>query len=93
MSETRSRVAEEVRALCARRKLTQKALGEVLGYSQPTISDRYNGVTAYTLDDLDRIAAYFDVPITDLFGTRSEQGKRPTACYVDSAGLELALVG
>jgi transcriptional regulator with XRE-family HTH domain len=69
MSTIRSQVAEEVRALCARRDMKQKDLAVVLGYSQPSVSDRYHGKTAYTLDDLERIAAHFDVNITDLFGT------------------------
>lgn len=67
MQNMRSSVSEEIRVLMARRRTSQTKLAELLGRSQPYISRRMNAKEPWDLDDLVGIAAYFDVPVTDLF--------------------------
>jgi transcriptional regulator with XRE-family HTH domain len=62
-----------------RRRTSQKELGAVLGMSQPTISGRMRGEVVFNLDELEKIATHFDVPITDLLppttkGAGEDQG-------------------
>lgn len=52
----RLRVAEEVRALMGRRRMSQAQLGAVLKISQVSVSERLRGKTPFTLDDLERLA-------------------------------------
>lgn len=59
-------VAEEVRALLARRRVSGVKLAETMGRSQAYISRRLNGETAFDLDDLAHIAAVLQVPVSDL---------------------------
>jgi transcriptional regulator with XRE-family HTH domain len=60
-------VVEEIRALMGRRRVSQKQLGDALGLAQPTMSKRMNGKIAFDLNELDAVAAFFDVSILDLF--------------------------
>lgn len=62
------RVAEEVRALMGRRRMSQAQLGSVLSMSQVSVSERLRGKTPFTLDDLERLASYFDVSLSSLMG-------------------------
>lgn len=62
----RSAIAEEVRALMGRRRVTQEKLAAAIGMSQPSLSKRLFGVVPWTIDDLEAIADYFGVKITDL---------------------------
>jgi transcriptional regulator with XRE-family HTH domain len=68
----RELIAEEIRALLARRKITASELARRLHVSQPYISRRLTGDTAFDVDDLDRIAAELDVDIADLFPPRRQ---------------------
>jgi transcriptional regulator with XRE-family HTH domain len=65
------RVAEEIRALLARRRISGRQLAESTGMSQSAVSARLTGVTAIDLDDLERIATALDVEITALLPVRS----------------------
>lgn len=67
-TEVRQAVSEEIRALMGRRRVTQTALGIAIGMSQPAISRKLKCEVAWDIDELEAIASYFDVPITDLFG-------------------------
>ncbi len=60
-------VAEEIRAMMARRRLTGQRLARVLGVSNAWVSYRLNGRQAIDLNDLERIAAALDVPVHALF--------------------------
>jgi transcriptional regulator with XRE-family HTH domain len=60
------RVAEEVRALMARRRMTGAELARRLGVSQMWISYRLNGRQPIDLDDLERIARVLGVQPLDL---------------------------
>jgi transcriptional regulator with XRE-family HTH domain len=81
-------VVEEIRALMGRRRVSQKQLGDALGLAQPTMSKRMNGKIAFDLNELDGIAAFFDVSILDLFprpeGT-VDQGNHASRWTVETA--------
>jgi transcriptional regulator with XRE-family HTH domain len=61
-------VAEEVRALCARRQISQGTLGKVLGISAPQVSMRLRGLITFSVDELGILANYFGVSPAVLVG-------------------------
>lgn len=67
-SPLRERVAEELRAILARRKMTATTLAELTGLTQPYLSRRMTGDVAFNIDDLDKIASVLEVPVTALLG-------------------------
>jgi transcriptional regulator with XRE-family HTH domain len=80
-----SSVAGEVRAWAARRGKTQKAVGVAAGIAKSSLSRKWRGETPFDVDELDRICAVLDVPITALFEMR-EGGTFPNS--VGSAPVE-----
>ena len=64
---TREAIAGNVRALLGRHRTSQTAIAKHLGTTQQSLSRRLVGAVAFDTDELSAIAAYFDVPITDLF--------------------------
>ena len=72
MSETptgaplRERVAEEVRVLLARKRLSATQLAKRMGVSQAYMWRRLSGETAFDLDDLERIGALLGVEPAEL---------------------------
>jgi transcriptional regulator with XRE-family HTH domain len=65
----REAVAEEIRALMGRRRVSQTRLAKVLGMSQPSLSNRLTGGQPFDVDELFTLAEYFGVEVTALFGT------------------------
>jgi DNA-binding Xre family transcriptional regulator len=59
-------VAEEVRSLMGRRKVTGAQLAKRLGVSAAWVSYRVNGLVSPSVDDLERIAEALGVEIVDL---------------------------
>jgi transcriptional regulator with XRE-family HTH domain len=59
-------VAEEVRALLARRRISGVQLAKQIGKSQPYFSRRLNGAVSFDLDDLEAIAKVLEINVTDL---------------------------
>nr|MDT0658080.1 helix-turn-helix domain-containing protein [Micromonospora sp. DSM 115978] len=59
-------VAEEVAAALGRRRMTGAALAAAIGASEMYISRRLNKQTAFSLNDLDRIARALGVSVLDL---------------------------
>lgn len=57
------RVATEVRAEVARQNVTQYDLADVLGMAQPSVSRRLAGKHPFDTDELDKLAAFFGVPV------------------------------
>jgi transcriptional regulator with XRE-family HTH domain len=55
-----------IRAEMGRRKLSQAALGQIVGLSQASLSLRLNGNVAFTIDELVKIAAGLDVSLETL---------------------------
>ena len=60
-------IAEEVRALLARRRVTSVALARSIGKSHTYVWRRLNGETAFDLNDLEQIAETLGVSPLDLF--------------------------
>lgn len=60
-TETRSRIAAEVRAALARQHKSQRALAAHLGMSATTLSDRMMGRKPFTAEDLMLTADFLDV--------------------------------
>lgn len=52
-----------------RRRATQADLADALGKSQPYVSRRLSGEVPFDIDDLFRLAHYFDVEVTRLLGS------------------------
>jgi transcriptional regulator with XRE-family HTH domain len=59
-------IVQEVGALMGRYRITQAELADAIGMSAQAMSQRMQGRIAFRIDELDEIAAYFDVPITSL---------------------------
>jgi transcriptional regulator with XRE-family HTH domain len=72
----RERVAEELRALLARRKVTPTELGRKLGRSQTWVWRRLEGEVAFDLNDLEVIADALSVAVADLFPPDVRQAVR-----------------
>lgn len=68
------RVAAEVRAEMARRRITQSDVGKSLGLSTAAVSRRLRGVVPFDVNELSTIAALLGVPAgTLLVDGQSEQ--------------------
>lgn len=62
------RVAEEVRAMAARRRYSQTRVAQVLGCSQAAVSRLFRGEVPFDVVELDALAREWDVPITVFLG-------------------------
>lgn len=54
--------------MARRGRMSAVKLAEAIGWSYSYLSRRLNGQKSWSVDDLEVIATYFDVPITNLFG-------------------------
>ena len=68
----REYVAEEIRALLARRMANGAKLAAALGKSEMYVSRRLRGETAFDVDDLEKIAGFLGVEVTDLLPRPTE---------------------
>lgn len=66
MDTLRERVAGELRATLARKRISAAELARRLGWSQSYMARRVDGRQALDLDDLERIAAALDVEPAEL---------------------------
>lgn len=62
----REYVAEEIRVLLTRKRMSGAELGRRTGIKQSSISRRLTGETAFDMDDLEAIAAVLEVSVADL---------------------------
>jgi transcriptional regulator with XRE-family HTH domain len=76
----RESVAEEVRVMMVRKRITGAALAERIGRSAAYLSRRLTGETAFDLDDLFRISEVLGVRMVDLLPR--DQRERVTGQYV-----------
>jgi hypothetical protein len=60
--------ADNVRLLCARRRVAQSHIADFLGMSRGQVNDRFRYRTPWTVDELGKIAGLFDVPVGVLLG-------------------------
>ena len=72
----REQVAEEVRALLARKRMTGADVAEAIKRSPMYVSRRVRGEVAFDLDDIQRIAEVLGVEIGDLFPHREGGANR-----------------
>lgn len=59
-------IAEEIRVVMVRRRMTAGELAEMVGWSSSQISRKLGAQSALTVDDLQRIADVLRLPVTDL---------------------------
>lgn len=64
-------VADNVRAEMARRKVSQRAMAEALGTSQPALSRRLTGEVAFDVVELASVAQLLGMDPRDLLPTAS----------------------
>ncbi|WP_301177252.1 helix-turn-helix domain-containing protein [Actinomadura geliboluensis] len=72
-------VAEEVRALLARRRMSGRAAARQLGWTSDYMHRRLDGRTAFDVNDVTAIARLLDVPISALFAgldSRDDQTRK-----------------
>ncbi|MDG4762408.1 helix-turn-helix domain-containing protein [Micromonospora sp. WMMD710] len=62
----RELVAEEIRVLLARQRISASKLARTLGMTQSYLARRMSGDTAFDVDDLARIANVLGVTVVDL---------------------------
>lgn len=67
-------VAEEIRALLARRRMSGRQLAALLDVSQTWMSTRLKGTTPIDLNELSRIAAALNVEVAELL-PRANEGR------------------
>lgn len=81
----REHVAEEIRVLLARKRISAAELARRTGIKQSTMSRRMTGETAFDMDDIEAIAAALDVTVQDLMpapqAARGGGGPQATAHY------------
>lgn len=75
----RALVAEEVRALLARKRISATALAKLIGVSQTYVWRRLSGETAFDLDDLEKIAKVLECRVVDLLPRQPKGGGEVTA--------------
>ena len=61
-------IAENVRAVVARRRIRQTAIAEHLGLNQQQVSRRLNGQVPISAAELQLLAQLLEVPVADLYG-------------------------
>ena len=67
-SQPSSRVAANVRAELARRRLTGSDLAKAIGLTQGSLSRRTTGVQPFSIDELHDVADFLGVSVVDLLG-------------------------
>lgn len=70
MSDLHSVVAANIRAEAARQKISQTRIACALGLSQQLVSNRMNGKTPFTVDELGVVAEILNTTIGDLVTPR-----------------------
>jgi transcriptional regulator with XRE-family HTH domain len=84
----REHVAEEIRVLLARRKMSATQLAHITGIKQSSLSRRMTGETAFDMDDLERIADALGVAVTDLMPQRVSTGTEPNRVFTPVSRLQ-----
>lgn len=79
----RVHMAEEIRALMARRRISGVALASRINRSQSYVSRRLTGEVPFDVDDLEAIAVVLGVTAAKLVGSAGEGTRQPTVEYFD----------
>jgi transcriptional regulator with XRE-family HTH domain len=94
-NDTRTRltelVADEVRALIARRRISAAKLAQELGWSQPYMARRMTGAQPFDLNDLQEMAGALGVKVSDILA-HAERGDgsystMPTLTYASAPAV------
>lgn len=86
-----ARVAEEVRALMGRRRMSGRALANAAGIPKSTANRWVSGDTAMSLDDVERVARALGVSIVELLPAEERVvHAAPLAPAVGAEGLAIA---
>lgn len=85
VSPLRARMAEEIRALLARRRIAGVALAARIHRSQSYVSRRLTGDIPFDVDDLEAIARVLGVTVADLLPSADRRTGQPTASKVGVA--------
>ena len=67
MPTNRVDVAAEVRAVLARKRISQRQLAKALGLTQPVIWRRLRGDVQFSVDELQAVAEFVEVPVSTFF--------------------------
>ena len=69
--ETNTDVANKVRGIAAELRVPRSKMALVLGLSEMAISRRLNGVTAFSAEELIKLAHAMNIQVGAFFGERS----------------------
>jgi transcriptional regulator with XRE-family HTH domain len=83
----RAHIAEEIRALLARRRINGVQLALRIGRSQSYVSRRLTGETAFDADDLERIAEVLGVNVVELMPSPKPRQHRDDLRLSDFGGI------
>ena len=61
-------LAEEARAVLARRRVTQASAARAIGLSQPAISRRLSGTIPFSAAEIAALAEFVGVPVSTFYG-------------------------
>lgn len=69
--EIRQKIAAEVRAELARKRLTQREVAEILDLAQPAVQLRLVGTRPFRAEELVQLAEHLGVPVATFLPTPS----------------------
>lgn len=69
---SRERIAENVRAAKARRRVTDADIADVIGVSRSAANDRINGNANFRIHELQLLAVFLDTPFEQLIAPAAE---------------------
>lgn len=84
----RESVAGEVRAVAARKRVTQASIARELGMSQQALSRRWTGELAFDVEELAAVARILDVSLGDLLPPTTPNGPASTSHTVAEVAFE-----
>lgn len=67
----RERIAAEIRAELAERRMTQREVAALIGMSQPVLQLRLVGKRPFRAEELAKLAEVLDVPVARFYGEAS----------------------
>lgn len=82
-------VAEELRVLLARRRMSGAELARRTGIKQSTMSRRMTGETPFDTNDLEAIAGVLGIDVADLFPRREKEANQDFDCAPADAPVTL----
>lgn len=85
-------VRRNIAAEAARQGIRQTDLAAAFGLSRGPMSERFRGVTAWTLDDVERAADVLGVPLAVLLLPRLDSNQQPSGyAFAQASGSGVAV--